>query len=218
MESFRHLNLIHFLDFYFAFFFLASTLRRLGQYHAVAQLVVTSPGRWPRLLALIKENTAIFLTWTTILPCLLALSLSLVQLLASRLVWPDAGRPPSGLTVEKLASHWPALLIVVPLGLTMLGLDVYFLVVVSKLNQAEMAKYFDQAEYWLRSRTAHVVRIFTFGYINPRNMVAVEVRKALHELSRLLHSTFWWVTLQVGLRLAFGLSLWLTWVAVLLSG
>jgi hypothetical protein len=145
---------------------------------------------------------------------LLALTLSVVQLLASRLVWPDAGKP-DGLTVEKLVTHWPALLIVVPLGLAMVSLDVYFILVVSKLNQEEMAKYFDQAEYWLRSRTAHVVRIFTFGYVNPRNMVAVEVRKALHELSRLLHSTFWWVTLQVGLRLAFGLSLWLTWVFTL---
>jgi hypothetical protein len=214
MTGFWHLNVIHFLDFYFSFFFLANTLRRFGQYHTIARLVVTSPGRWPRLLQLIKEHTAVFLSWTTILPGLLALTLSVVQLLASRLVWPDAGKP-DGLTVEKLVTHRPALLVVVPLGLTMVSLDVYFILVVSKLNQEEMAKYFDQAEYWLRSRTAHVVRIFTFGYVNPRNMVAVEVRKALHELSRLLHSTFWWVTLQVGLRLAFGLSLWLTWVFTL---
>jgi hypothetical protein len=217
MTGLWHLNVIHFLDFYFSFFFLLNTLRRLGQYHTVAQLVVTSPGRWPRLLQLIKAHTTIFLTWTTILPGLLALSLSIAQLLASRLVWPDAGRPPRGLTVENLVSHWPALLVVVPLGLVMLALDVYFIVVVSKMEQAEMEKYFDQAEYWLRSRTAHVVRIFTFGYINPRNLVAEEVRKALHELSRLLHSTFWWVTLQVGLRLLFGLSLWLTWVATALQ-
>jgi hypothetical protein len=215
MTDFRHLNVIHFLDFYFAFFFVANTLRRFGQYRTVAHLVLTSPGRWPRLLQLIKEHTAVFLSWTTILPGLLALSLSVVQLLASRLVWPEAGKPPYGLTMDKLLAHWPALLIVVPLGLIMLSLDVYFIVVASNLDQGEMAKHFDQAEYWLRSRAAHVVRIITFGYINPRNMVAVEVRKALHELSLLLHSTFWWVTVQVGLRLAFGLSLWLTWVFTL---
>jgi hypothetical protein len=215
MSAILHLNLIRFLDFYFSFFFLANTLRRFGQYYVVGKLVVTSPGRWPRLVQLIKEHTAIFLTWTTILPGLLALTLSIVQLLASRLVWPDAGKPPYGLTLDKLLAHWPALLVAGALGLAMITLDVYFIVVVSKLDQAQMAKYFDQAEYWLGSRTAHVVRIFTFGYVNPRNMVAIEVRKALHELSRLLHSTFWWVTLQVGLRLAFGLSLWLTWVVTL---
>jgi hypothetical protein len=55
------------------------------------------------------------------------------------------------------------------------------------------------------------VKVFTFGYINPRQMVAVEVRKALVEASRLLNSTLWWVSAQVGLRIVFGLSLWLTY-------
>jgi hypothetical protein len=145
----------------------------------------------------------------------LALALSIVQILASRLVWPQAGVPPHGLTLERLWAHWPALLIAACLAAAMLSLDVYFLIVVAKLDEAEMAKYFDQAEYWLRSGTAHVVRVFTFGYVNPRHMVATEVRKALHVLNLLLHSTFWWVILQVGLRLAFGLSLWLTWVFTL---
>jgi hypothetical protein len=136
----------------------------------------------------------------------------LLQLLASRLVWPDAGRPPFGLTVQRVAEHWQAAVIVLPLGLAMLALDLYFLVRVGALDRATMEKYFDQAEYWLSSRTAHVVRIFTLGYVNPRQMVAVEVGKALTELCRMLNNSFWWVTLQVGLRLLFGLSLWLTWV------
>jgi hypothetical protein len=215
MSGFWNLNLIHFVDFYFSFLFVVNTLRRLGQYHAVARLVLTTPGRWPRLFRLIKEHSTIFLTWSTLLPGLLALSLSVVQLLASRLVWPEAGRPPYGLTIEHLWQHWPALLAVLPLGCAMFGLDVYFLVRVGKLDRAEVEKYFDQAEYWLRSGTAHVVRIFTLGRINPRKMVAVEVQKALHELNSLLHNTFWWVTLQVGLRLVFGLSLWTTWAVTL---
>lgn len=210
-----HLNLIHLLDFYFALFFMLNTLRRFMQYHTIASMVLTSPGRWPRLLALIREQHAVFLTWTTLLPGLLALTLTVVQILASRFVWPHAGRPPYGLTLGKLLEHPLALWVAGPLGLAMISLDLYFLMVVGKLNRAEMEKYFDQAEYWLRSRTAHVVRIFTFGRINPRAMVAVEVQKALHELNRLLHSTFWWVALQVGLRFAFGLSLWLTWVLTL---
>jgi hypothetical protein len=45
-------------------------------------------------------------------------------------------------------------------------------------------------------------------------MVAEEVRKALVGASRMLNTTLWWVTVQLGVRIAFGLSLWLTWAAV----
>jgi hypothetical protein len=45
-------------------------------------------------------------------------------------------------------------------------------------------------------------------------MVAVEVKKSLTEASRLLNNTLWWVSMQLGLRVAFGLSIWLTWAAV----
>ena len=37
------------------------------------------------------------------------------------------------------------------------------------------------------------------------------VKKALVGASGLLNFTLWWVTVQTGLRFAFGLSLWLTW-------
>ena len=63
----------------------------------------------------------------------------------------------------------------------------------------------------LRSRTAHVVRVVSFGYINPRRVVAAEVEKALVEVGDMLNFTLWWVSLQIGLRIAFGMSLWLTW-------
>jgi len=215
MAGFWQLNLIHFLDFYFAFFFFANTMRRWGQYHAIARLVLASPGRWPRLLQLIQQNKAIVLTWTTFFPGLLALALSILQVLASRLVWPEAGRPPHGLTVERLVEHWPFLVIVIPLAVAVLSLDLYSLFFVAALDRQDIEKYFDQAEYWLRSGTAHIVRIFTLGFINPRNMVTVEVRKALHAFNVLLHSTFSWVILQTGMRLLFGLSLWLIWVLTL---
>ena len=61
------------------------------------------------------------------------------------------------------------------------------------------------------SHTAIVVRVFTFGFVNPRRLVTVEVRRALIDASRLLNTTLWWVIGQTGLRLAFGLALWLTW-------
>lgn len=215
MSGFWNLNLIHFLDFYFSFFFLANTMRRWRQYHAIARLVLATPGRWPRLLQLIQQNKAIVLSWTTFLPGLLALALSMLQILASRLVWPEAGVPPHGLTVERLAEHWHFLVVVIPLFVAVLWLDLYSLFFVAAVDRTEVEKYFDQAEYWLRSGTAHIVRIFTLGYINPRNMVTVEVRKALHQFSMLLHTTFSWVIMQTGLRLLFGLSLWLVWVLTL---
>jgi hypothetical protein len=215
MTGLWDLSLIHFLDFYLMFVFLVGTARRIGQYRTFAGLIFRFPGRWPQLFALVKVHRTVFLTWATILPAFLALLLSLIQLLASRLVWPDAGRPPGGLTVRHLADHWPALLAVVPLGLAMMGIDLYGIVRVGKLDREEVEKHFDQAEYWLRSRSAHVVRVFTLGFVNPRRMVAVEVRKALVAASQLINTTLWWVIAQVGLRIAFGLSLWLTWAVTL---
>jgi hypothetical protein len=43
-------------------------------------------------------------------------------------------------------------------------------------------------------------------------MVADEVQKALVAASRLLNSSLWWLIACFSLRVAFGLSLWLTWV------
>ena len=63
MERVGSLNVIHFLDFYFALIFFAGTWRRLGQYHSAAQLVFTGPGRWPKLVALVSQNRTIFWTW-----------------------------------------------------------------------------------------------------------------------------------------------------------
>ena len=208
MAGFSNLNLIHFFDFYLMLMFVLGTVRRFRQYWDTAGLVLQGPGRWPRLFKLVKEHRTVFMTWATILPALLALGLSVVQLLASRLVWPHAD-----LTVGDLTHHWVAVASVAVIGAAMVGVDVYGLVVVGQVDRAELNKYFDQAEFWLRSRTAHVVRVFTLGFINPRQMVAVEVRKSLAEASRLLNSTLWWVTLQLGLRVAFGLTIWLTWAA-----
>jgi hypothetical protein len=123
---------------------------------------------------------------------------------ASTLLWPQA----NDFTVARLLEVWPAVPVVLACGAAMLALDVYCCVVVGEVSQAEMEKYFDQAEYWLRSWTAPVVRLFTLGYVNPRQMVAAEVRIALVSASELLNSTLWWVVSQTGLRIAFGLALW----------
>jgi hypothetical protein len=207
MNGLSQLNLIHFLDFYFMLMFIVGTMRRLGQYREVLRLVLAGPARWPRLLRLVKTHRTIFFTWATLRPALVALALSIAQLVASRQLWPQAN-----LTLAELSGLWGALILVVPLGLAMFVIDIYGVVAIGKFDRMEMVRYFDQAEYWLRSRTAHVVRIFTLGYINPRQMVGLEVRKALLEASQLLQVSLWWTTVQVALRIAFGVALWGTWV------
>ena len=90
MNGFTDLNLIHLLNFYLTFMFLLSLYRRTAQYRAVGGLVLAVPGRWPRLFKLVKQHTTIFLTWTTVLPGVLAFTLSVTHMMACRLVWPHA--------------------------------------------------------------------------------------------------------------------------------
>jgi hypothetical protein len=202
---------LRFLDFYFLFVFFVGSARRFEQYRHIVQLTVSGPGRWPNLLKLVREHRTIFFTVSTVLPGVLALILSLAQLIASRWVWPEAGRSPHGLTVGRLLEMWPVLLLIIPLGSAMFAVDIYGLIAVGRIERDQMEKYFDQAEYWLRSRAAQVVRIFTFGYVDPRKMVNEEVRKALVVVTQMLNTNLWWITTQMGLRVCFCLSLWLTW-------
>ena len=206
MDGVLDLNLIHLFTFYLAAAFLVSTVRRLRQYHDVAQLVLAAPNRWPRVMAQIKGHWIMFLTWATLRPAVVALGLLFVQMVCSRLIWPSAN-----LSLRDLFDEWWILPPVLLAMTAMLAVDLYGMVVVGEVDRALMEKYFDQAEFWLRSRTATVVRVFTLGYINPRRLVAAEVQKALVEASRLLNTTLWWMAVQVGLRIGFGLSLWVTW-------
>jgi hypothetical protein len=211
MAQLGNLNLIHLLDFYLAVAFLISTYLRIRQYRAIVSLVLTVPGRWPRLFRLVKTYRTVFLTWSTVLPALLALTLWALQTAASRFLWPALMDSQANFTVAMLFQQWPAWLPVTLLGLLMLGIDGYCTFDVGDLNRNEVDKYFDQAEYWLRSWAAPVVRIFTLGYINPRRMVAVEVRVALIDASRMLNTALWWTTAQIGARAAFAMALWATY-------
>ncbi len=202
------LRLIRFFGFYLAVMFLLSTWVRLRQYSTIVQLVRSMPNRWPRLLTLVKQYNHIFLTWGTVLPLVLLLLIFTTNLLASKWLWPQADE----FTLAQLASLYPLWPVVAVCGAAMIAFDIWGIVQVTAIDQTELEKYFDQAEYWLRSWTAPVVRIFTLGRINPRQMVAVEVRNALVSSSRMLNSTLWWVVTQAALRIACGLSLWLSYV------
>jgi len=119
-----------------------------------------------RLLELVKQHRMVFLTWTTVLP-------GFVGTRACR--WPSgsprAGSGPRRTSPRASSRHTGWRRGVAPLGLAMLIVIFYGILVVGELDRSLLEKYFDQAEYWLRSRTAHVVRVFTFGVIDPRQMV-----------------------------------------------
>ncbi len=201
------LRLIRFFGFYLAVMFLLSIWVRLRQYGTVVRLVRSMPNRWPRLLALVKQHAHIFLTWGTVLPLVLLFSIFIANYLASKWLWPQADE----FTLARLVPLYPIWPVVLVCGLGMFAFDMWGVVIVTAIDQAELEKYFDQAEYWLRSWTAPVVHLFTLGRINPRLMVAVEVRTALVSSSRMLNSNLWWVVIQAALRIAFGLSLWLAY-------
>lgn len=211
MEGLSNLNLIRFFDFYLGVAFLASTLMRLRQYRSVLGLIGSVQSRWPKLFRLVRGHGEIFLTWSTLGPGILALVLMLVQLIASRFVWPQAGQSPNGLTIANLLAQPVAVPIVMLLGLAMTSMDLWGILSAKDIPRRELEPYFDQAEYWLRSWAAPVVHVFTLGRINPRQMVSKEVQAALLNVSQLLNYTLWWVSVQLGLRIGFGLSLWITY-------
>src|SRR6516162_3155241 len=208
MSGLLHLDLIHLFNFYLALLFFLSLILRVQQYLSFFRIARAFPDRWPKLLAEIRQHKAIFFTLGNLGPALIALALCGLNMLACRQIWPHAQ-----LTIGRLFEIWPAVPFVILCGSAMLALDVYATLWVTEINRAEVEKYFDQAEFWLKSWTAPVVRVFTFGRINPRHMVNEEVRKALIDVSRSINSTMWWVAAQTGLRITYGLSLWLTFAA-----
>jgi len=207
MSWLLELRLIRFFGFYLAVMFLLSTWVRLRQYTTIVRLVRSMPNRWPRLLDLVKQHVHIFLTLGTVLPLVLLLVVFFVNLLASKWLWPQADE----FTLAQLTTMYPFWAVVLVCGTAMTAFDIWGIVSVTAIDRTQMEKYFDQAEFWLASWTAPVVRIFTLGRINPRQMVAIEVRAALVSSSQLLNSTLWWVVTQAALRIACGLSLWLSY-------
>ena len=127
-------------------------------------------------------------------------------MICSRLIWPTAH-----LTLRQLLTQWWMTPPVLAALAAMLFVDVYFIVRVGAVDRRETEQYLDEAEHWLTSWKGPLIQMVTLGYINPRQMVYVEVRKAVDEGRGLLHRTLWWVSAQAGLRTLYGLLLWLAW-------
>jgi hypothetical protein len=206
MDDFLRMNLIDLLTFYLTAIFILNTLRRLRQYRDVTALATTMPNRWPRVLKQIKQHWLMFLTWSIFRPALFALTLIAAQIVCSRVIWPQAQ-----LTARDLLGEWWMVPVIALAGGVMLAVDLYFLIRVGAIDRKETEEYLDEAEHWLTSWKAPAIRIFTLGFINPRKMVDVEVRKALEEGKGLLRRNLWWLTFQAGLRIIFGLTIWIAW-------
>jgi hypothetical protein len=195
---------INCFGFYLVLAFVFSTWLRLQQYRTILSLLTRLHARWPNLTRLVLAHRHIFLTWQNLRPLVVVLVLLLVNTLALQLVWPQART----FKVADLIDIWPVLPVVLCCTAAMIAFDLSGALRVGQVDLVETEKYFDQAEFWLSGWKAPVVRIFTLGYVNPRQMVAAEVRTALEGASALLNSTLRWVIVQTTLRIACGLSLW----------
>jgi len=199
------LNLIRLFDFYLALMFLLSFARRWEVYWNALRILVAVRGRWPKLIHRLGEHKSLILNWSFFRPAILAFILAVVQMIASRMVWPNAV-----ITGPQLHEEWWLVFIIfVPL-VPMLAVDIYFIARVGRFDHGETVKYLDQAETWLGWR-GPLIRVFTFGVVNPTKLVDDEVKKSLSQMQTTLASSLWWVIAQTGLRLAFGLTLWTVW-------
>jgi hypothetical protein len=199
------LNLIRVFDFYVTLMFVISLVRRWDVYVNAIRILITVRGRWPKLIHRLAEHRSLILNRAFFRPALLALGLTVVQLVASRIIFPQAV-----LTGEQLQAEWWWIpIILVPL-VPMVAVDAYFVIRVGKFDHDETVKYFDQAETWLGWK-GPLIRALTLGIVNPRKMVDEEVKKNLTEYQSTLQASLWWVSVQVGLRLTFGLTLWAVW-------
>ena len=198
------INLIRVFDFYVTVMFLISLLRRWDVYLDAIKLLVGVRGRWPKLMGRLAEHQSLLLNWSFFRPALLALALTVLQLVVSRVIYPQAT-----ITFATLDAWWLYAIILVPL-IPMLAVDLYFILRVGRFDRDATEKQLDDAEGWLGGK-GRLVRIFTLGIVNPKRIVDTELQKGLESARGMLNASLWWVSLQIALRMSFGLTLWTVW-------
>jgi hypothetical protein len=207
---FETLNLIDGFNYYLILAFLVSTGIRIGTYQSIVGLVFACPSRWPKLLELVKKHRTIFLGWPMLLAVGLAFALMVGNSLAIHLVW-----APARVTFEELWGTWLPLLAVILSGGLMLFLDCRAIFSAGHFDRAALEGDLDKAESWLKSWMSPAVRMVTFGFVNPRKIVGAEVQEMLVAANWVLIGGMRRMSLRIGMQLAFGLSLWLTWALAL---
>jgi len=204
------LNLLDVFNYYLILGFLVSTGVNLRRYWAMVGLMCGFPNRWPKLLELVKKHRTIFLGWPTLLAIGLAFLLMLSNSLAIRLIWVQAS-----VTFDELWGRWlPLVAVLVSAGL-MFFLDCKAICSVACFDRAALEENLDKAESWMKSWAAPALRLVTFGFINPRKVVSVEVQGALANANWIMTGGMWRLSLRTGMQLVAGLSLWLTWAFAL---
>lgn len=199
-------NLIVVFNGYLILSFLVSTGVNIRNYRAVLGLIFAFPNRWPKLLLLVKKHRTLCLGWPTLLVIGLALALVLANSLAIRLVWAQAT-----VSFEGLWGRWLSLVTISLSGCLMLFLDGKAIFTAGNFDRTALEADFDKAESWLKSWMAPAVRLVTFGLVNPRHIVGAEVQKALVEANWNMIGGMGRSSLRMGMQLAFGLSLWISW-------
>jgi hypothetical protein len=200
------MNLLRLFEFYLMAMFVIGTVRRWEFYHSITKLAMALVRRYQKLFGIVRDQSKALITWSLFVPLGITLLLWLTQSLLTRVIFPGAEL----LLSTVLETWWKLAVIAIPI-LGMLAVDVYFLVRVGSIDAKETERYFHQAESWLGTWKARAVRLATFGYVNPNEIVDAEVKKALTAGGELIHKTLWWTAVQTGLRVAVGLALWLDW-------
>lgn len=206
----RSLNLLHVFNWYLIVGFVASAVINFQRYRAVLGMVYRFPGRWPKLLVLVKEYRGIHLGWPTLVAIGLAFLLMVSNTLAVRLAWPQAK-----VTLPALEGHWIAAAIIALTILAMFVLDFRALTRITRFDREALEVKLDNAETWMTSWKSPAIRIVSFGFINPRKIVGVEIQRALSDATWVLIGGLRILSLRTAMQFAVGLSLWLTWFFVL---
>jgi hypothetical protein len=209
MSFFAWLNTFNLLDVfncYLIIAFIASTAVNVGRYRAILGVLYGFPSRWPNLLELVKKHRSIFFGWPTLLAIGLAFLLMLSNSLAIRMIWTQAS-----VTFGQLWGLWLPLAAVLLAGGFMLFLDIKALFTAGRFDRPALEVNLDKAESWMTSWAAPAVRLATFGFINPRKMVGVEVQRALAAANWVVIGGMWRLSMRAGMQFTVGLCLWLTW-------
>lgn len=204
------MNLMDLFQFYLGVVFILSIVLRRRQYRALVELVAAGPKRWPRLMNLLSAERWLLFSWPTLVPIALALLLMLIHSAMYNLLWPHAA-----VTLSDLTHHTTALGLLLVCAANMVTVDAQSTFSHWEFNKADYEPMLDQAEYWLTTRWAPALKMLTFGRVDPEQRVRAEVRQALTRSQADIRAMFWNWSIQVGLRLAFGITLWLTWALLL---
>ncbi|MFO0938424.1 MAG: hypothetical protein U0798_18125 [Gemmataceae bacterium] len=199
-------NLIRLFDFYLLLMFVIGLLRRFALYRDVVILTIATFIRQPNLVKRLSANRDVLMDGKTLRPIFFALLLMSIQLVMSRLIWPSAT-----ITIHEVSQTWWQAALLVVLFIPMVSVDVYFLARVGQIDRHEAKKHLARAEHWLSSWQGTAVKLVTFGYVNPRQMVDDQLRENLTWFRGTIQWSMWWVVVQVGLRVMWGVAIWLLW-------